>query len=160
MSSSLLSAAGEGISGIFLPQHPLQGLRLMLLVQLARPLGMCDYCQMMLNVGHWFLGLGIGAGLFRVDEVPGCSSILAQKKVGFSDPGSEERDAAEGGSVVSSATTMPISKGFGGSSDVLSGGQRRALGWNSTERVGTEIARHGHVVVWPKVQCEVLCCYL
>lgn len=128
MSSSLLSAAGEGISGIFLPQHPLQGLRLMLLAQLAWPLAMCDYCQMMLNVGHWCLGSGICVGLFRVDEVPGCSSILAQKKVGFSYPSSEERDAAEGGSAVSSATTVLISKGFGGSSDVLNGAARGGPG--------------------------------
>lgn len=128
MSSSLLSTAGEGISGIFFPQHPLQGLRLMLLAWLAWPLAMCDYCQMRLNVGHWRLGLGICVGLFRADEVPGCSSILAKKKAGFSDPSSEERDGAEVGSVVSSATTVNISKGFGGRSGVLNGGAKGGSG--------------------------------
>lgn len=48
-------------------------------------------------------------------------AAASQKKAGFSDPSSEERNGAEVGSVVSSATTVHISKGFGGRSGVLNG---------------------------------------
>lgn len=143
MSSSLLSAAGEGISGIFLPQHPLQGLRLMLLAQLAWPLAMCDYCQMMLNVGHWCLGSGICVGLLRVDEVPGCSSILAQKKVGFSYPSSEKGMLLKGEVRCPLPPQCSSQRALGAAQMFLMVRQGGALGWNPTERVGTKIARRG-----------------